>query len=134
VSPSVRTFIGVVALVAIVSAWAGIGCMALDKWIGDLPRAQAIVRRAGYALILIACLTFFNATGGLLTLVLLTGTPPDRSEALVLGIPVPMPVLLERIIIGVFAFVLDVGALLAWLAAGAGIVQRLRRKTPPPPP
>jgi hypothetical protein len=83
---------------------------------------------------MIACLTFFNGTGGFLTLVLLTGTPPDRSETYVFGIPVPTPGWVDRAFIGLFAVVLDVGALLSWVAFGAGIVQLLRGKEPPLPP
>ena len=130
-SSSTRTLFGVIVIVAIVTAWTWVGCLTLEKRIPDWPRAQAVLRRVGFACGLIAGLTFFNGMGGLLTLVLLTGTPPDRSESHVFGIPVPTPRWLERLFIGTFAVVLDVFALLSWIAAGAGLVQLLRGKEPP---
>ncbi len=133
-SSDTRTFFGIIAIIAIASAWVGVGAMMLDKRLPEFPLAQAILRRVGFACILIACLTFFNGTGGFLTLVLLTGTLPDHSEASVFGIPVPTPPWMDRILIGFFAVVLDVGALFSWVAAGVGLVQLLRGKAPPPPP
>ena len=38
---------------------------------------------------------------------------------------------LERLLIGAFAIVLDVGAVVSWVVAGAGLVQLLRGKELP---